>query len=315
LSLGVLAVLARVVDWRHFLTAVETADVGLLAIAYVLYVLDRALMSYKWGLLLRVHGLHVPLWQGWSIYSAASFASTFLPSTVGADMLRAAWSWRRGLRSEAAVAAVVVERAIGFLASFSLSVAAVVYLSASAAFAELAAFRWIAVALFVLAAAAVVLSFDPRVHRVMARALPGAVGRGLLRWLERFEDAYTAYRAERSVLWGFSALTLAEQIVTLAMTYLVALAIGIGVPPIYFAATCSVAFLASRLPISLDGLGILEGAVVVLLGRAGVDPAEAVAFALLSRVMAIAAYALGALCALRFTDLTLRDLRARRRAP
>lgn len=309
------AVLARAVDWRHFLTSVETADVGLLAIAYVLYVLDRALMSYKWGLLLRVHGLHVPLWQGWSVYSAASLASTFLPSTVGADLLRAAWSWRRGLRSEAAAAAVVVERAIGFLASLTLSVAAVVYLSASPPFAGLAAFRWIAVALLVLAAAAVVVSFDPRLHRVLARALPGAVGKGPLRWLDRFQSAYTGYRAAQPVLWLFAALTLAEQILTLAMTYLVALAIGIEVSPVYFAATCSVAFLLSRMPISLDGLGVLEGAVVVLLGRAGVDPAEAVAFALSSRVMAIAAYALGALCALGFTDLTLRDLRARRSPP
>ncbi|MFQ5875741.1 MAG: lysylphosphatidylglycerol synthase domain-containing protein, partial [Dehalococcoidia bacterium] len=51
--------------------------------------LDRALMTFKWARLLGARGVHLPFLRGMKIYCASMVWGLFLPSTVGADAIRA----------------------------------------------------------------------------------------------------------------------------------------------------------------------------------------------------------------------------------
>jgi uncharacterized protein (TIRG00374 family) len=93
----------------------------LLAVAAV--TLDRALMTYKWTLLLGAQGYRLPLLRGMVIYCAAMLWGSVLPGTVGADAIRAVLVMRRGLRGADAVASIIVERLVGFVAALVLGIA------------------------------------------------------------------------------------------------------------------------------------------------------------------------------------------------
>jgi uncharacterized protein (TIRG00374 family) len=306
----VIVLVIRAVEWDAFATAVRSAKISWLVAAFVVFVLDRVLMAYKWALLLRLQGLRVRLWEAWSVYSAASLAGTVLPSTVGADMLRAAWAWRKGLGSGSAVATFVVERAIGFVVGSYLTVLGLLYLGAGGYMpAGLSSLRWIALVAWAGGTLLIALSFNTRFQRAVVQRIPVRPSSRLTSRLTRFRDAYTSFGARRKPIAAFALLTLAEQVVTLFMHYLVALALGLDVSPVAFVAACAIAFFVTRLPISLDGLGVLEGSLVVLLGASGVAAAPAVALALIARILAILSYGFGAFFSVFLKDARLTDLR------
>src|SRR5690606_30666308 len=89
----------------------------ILALALVVMTLDRLLMTFKWTLLLESRGLTLPLYTGFKIYCATMVWGMFLPTTVGADALRAYLTSRRGLDGYEVTASIIVERMIGFVSA------------------------------------------------------------------------------------------------------------------------------------------------------------------------------------------------------
>jgi uncharacterized membrane protein YbhN (UPF0104 family) len=59
---------------------------------------------------------------------------------------------------------------------------------------------------------------------------------------------------------------------------------------LYFAAALPLALLISRLPISIDGIGVFEGMFIVLMSLAGLSAAQAVAIAVTSRILGTITY-------------------------
>ncbi len=87
-SIGLILLLAWIVDVNRLIVVLLSADVWLFALATLVAFADRAMMIAKWYPLLRVQGLRIPLARAARVYLAASFASMFLPTSVGADLLR-----------------------------------------------------------------------------------------------------------------------------------------------------------------------------------------------------------------------------------
>jgi hypothetical protein len=52
-----------------------------------------------------------------------------MPATIGGDMLRIAWLWRRGLPSSKSIASIALERLIGAVVALSGAAAALAYFS------------------------------------------------------------------------------------------------------------------------------------------------------------------------------------------
>jgi len=312
LTLTTLAVglVVYLVDWAAFIETLGRVEPVVLALAYGLFVADRVLMAYKWSLLLKVHAIRLPLWQSWSVYSFASLAGTVLPSTVGADALRVTWLWRGGIRVSATAASVVLERAIGLAISLALAVIALVFLMIRSGPAnEMAYPLWLAVVALGLLLLALAFPFWTGFGAMLARQRKGPLRVLLLERLSRFYEACLRYRAARGTVVAFTCLTVAENLLTFVMSYVLARALGIEVGILYFCAALAVALALARLPLTVDGLGVLEGVLLFLLALRGVAPADAVALALIGRCLNVAAYLPGALVALTSTGIGSRGLR------
>src|SRR5438309_95088 len=93
---------------------------GLASLAVIVSILDRALMTYKWTLLLKAKGIHLGLLTAMKIYCASMIWGMFLPTTVGADTIRAVSTARTGINANEVVASIVVERMFGFLSALLL---------------------------------------------------------------------------------------------------------------------------------------------------------------------------------------------------
>ena len=125
LGIGLLALAFIVLDIAPADLLSDLGEIDLVQLTLLIVpvlLLDRLLMTYKWGLLLRAAGIHIPLWELFNIYLISGFVGSFLPVSVGADMARFYQMHRKKLDSAEVAASIVIERLLGFVAVLAWAV-------------------------------------------------------------------------------------------------------------------------------------------------------------------------------------------------
>ena len=163
--------LTAFVLWRAEPSAVVEAaartDLRWIGIAILLVVGDRALMAYRWLVLLapipRVD--RPPLGAVVRIFFTSTFAGTFLPASVGGDVVRAYALARLRVSPGVAVASVVMDRLLGVLSIVLVGIVGLLLAGSR----ELWSTRAIGLSLLVAAAACAggaMVVFSARVSRL-----------------------------------------------------------------------------------------------------------------------------------------------------
>src|SRR5262245_21165313 len=110
------------VDAREFARILQSFDPRYLILAVRVITLDRILMTYKWLMLLKAQGQQLGLWRGVTIYCSSMVWEFALPTTVGADAIRAIMATKRGVNGTDVVTSIVIERLVGFLIALALGI-------------------------------------------------------------------------------------------------------------------------------------------------------------------------------------------------
>ena len=172
----VVAVTAYVL-WRArpaaVLDALVHADLKWIALAVALVVVDRTLMAYRWIVLLCPidRALRPPLSAVIRIFFVSTFAGTFLPTSIGADVVRAFGLSQLRVAPGQAVASVLMDRLLGVVSILIMGVVGLMLAQTQ----DLASIRSIEVPLLITAivsaaAGAVVFNRVCRGHRGIDRA-------------------------------------------------------------------------------------------------------------------------------------------------
>jgi serine O-acetyltransferase len=258
-------------------------------IAILAFLLDRVLMSYKWGLLLATRGYTVSLLQKLMVYCSAMMWGLALPSTVGADGIRVMLVRRFGVRVDDTLATILVERGIGFIVALLTAVGSLVVLRSmlppDAVYDHALA---LGLAGLLCALLILVFSFTSHALRSVLVLIPQRFSESkAVRMLEQLHDAYVSLACDRRRIATFSILTMTEHILMVACYALVARALEVQFNPIFVFAAVPLALLVSRLPVSLDGIGVYEGIFIAIMALGGVRPADALAVSLAARALQV----------------------------
>jgi len=253
---------------------------------------DRLLMAWKWDLLLRAWTPGLPLLRATRIYCASMVWGMFLPATVGADGIRAMSAVRGGLPANRVLASILVERGLGVLGSLLLGLAGILAVSSIGEYPpELVPVWWLGVLFLAAAAIALAASFSERIyvllHDGLLRHLRETALGGRLRSLHQ---SYREYRQRRSLLLAFLGLSILEQLVPAAAVGSLLWGLAVPIPPLYLVGAVAIAFLIARIPVSLGGLGILEGSLAVLLVFGGVPEGKALTVTLAARLAEVGSW-------------------------
>jgi uncharacterized protein (TIRG00374 family) len=270
-------------------------------------------MAYKWGLLLHVQAIRLPLWLNASIYSAATMVGTILPSTVGADAMRVLWLSRRKHDTTGVASSIFVERLAGFAVSSVLASLGAAYLIFQTGLSSpLSRALGLAVILSVALLGLLLMSFNGTFSKKLGRLVKAYAPSKVFGVLQRLNEANAAYRHAGGALLVFVLLTFVEQILNFGMNYVLARALGIEVEPTAFLAALAVTFLIIRIPITIDAIGVFEGTLFVLLLSAGLQTADVVALGVVGRILNIASFLPGAIVAFMTAGIRTGDLRGRK---
>jgi len=252
-----------------------------------LHLIDRGLMTFKWGLLLRSRGMILPFFRGLMIYCASMVWGMFLPTTVGSDAIRAYITSKTGLDSREVVASIIIERFVGFLSALLLAILSLILLTHLGNLGDRVIYAWLLGGCMMLGAILLfAVSVNQRAFDLFhEKLLHNFRHRRFTQRLREFHETYRSFVIDRRNLATFFGLTFGEQLLPIFDSWLIARGMGIDVGLLYFTVALPLALLVSRIPISIDGIGVFEGVFIVLMSLAGLSAAQAVAIAVVGRIL------------------------------
>jgi uncharacterized protein (TIRG00374 family) len=217
------------------------------------------------------------------------FVANFLPTTIGGDVLRVSRLSQTNGQAPASFASVVLERLTGFLV---LPLISLVALLSHPALLHLGTASRLAVVFsvgtLVLLVVILVLAANPRLGKRLA------ANQNWLRFVGAIHLGVDRIRRHPSVVAGVLLTAVAYQMALVLAAWAAAQALGIDLGWAPVMAFVPVVAMAQVLPISVNGLGLREGALVLLLQPLGVPTGQAVALGLMLYGMNLAVSLLGA---------------------
>ena len=285
-SLTLITWLLYRVDLSELLNSLRRANLSLFALAFAVYSLGVGLNTYRWWALLAVQGITVPFYHLLELQYIGFFFSMFLPGRTGGDVVRAYELAKGSEKKYMAVSSVLVWRLIGFSAMFGVATLAAVI----AFFVGVEALDASSVVLLAGSSLTVGLTLFVLLLRIDQVREVGFLWQPLLKLVEwvRLDDpfqqavsGFLAYTARRMALVSNLLLGMVVQIILILAWYIIALALGLNIAPIYVLLFVPLTGVIQVLPISLGGLGVREGAMVWLLGQVRVAEVVALTWSLL----------------------------------
>ena len=270
--------------WRSNPRAVAAAAAGAdwrpIAFAVLLVLVDRALMAYRWIVLLCTveRAKRPPFGALMRIFFVSTFVGTFLPASVGGDAVRAYSLARQNVGGGDAVASVFMDRILGVA---SLLVMGLVGLLLAQGHAAATPILWALAAAGTLCLATILLIFSRRTARLAARhveLVPSArlrdVGHRVLESVRK----YSAFPRELVVVLLAS---IGVQVLRIVQAYYLGRGLGIAAGPVIYFVYIPLILLVMLLPVTFNGIGTSQAAFVWSFAQAGVDAAAAFALSVL----------------------------------
>ncbi len=250
-------------------------------LAFLFFLAGQLIHVARWQVILSASGFGVPFVRLLAVNLVGMFFSNFLPSSVGGDFFKAIYI--ADARSYGRVmTATILTRYIGMMSTLILGLMAMPF----AADALRSQSWWpLCAALMAAASLAGVVLLMPGVER---RAV------ALLRWLrfperlvgilDSLVEPLRAWRSEARTITWTAGLSVAFLIIGFTLVaYFCALSVNEDLPIPSIIVIAAISSVAIALPISVNGLGVAEGAWVYLFSLLGVAPEKGLLIALLFR--------------------------------
>jgi uncharacterized membrane protein YbhN (UPF0104 family) len=264
-----IALVARAFDLRGVGAYLARVDAPTAAAVIAVGLGAVPLQTWRWMMVLDAVGSRLGFGRAFVIVLIGHFFNQTLPSTVGGDAMRMWYAYRAGIAAGDAAATVIFDRVIAVTGLLALTAGGLPWLLGlvPAGAARSAIALMVAAGFGGLAAAAALAHFP--------RLIPDwRIARGFAARARR------VLASPARVLAG-ALLSAAGFVLFSWMVYYLAQALGVRLGFVEALLLVPPVLLVSAIPVSVAGWGLREGAMVVALGFAGVEPAAAFAVSIL----------------------------------
>jgi len=276
-------------DWRQFWQMLSTASPLYVAVVFVLMVLCVSLSAWKWQSLLRIHHARFGFWALHRWYFTAMFFNNFLPTSIGGDGYRI-WRTINNDRSRtSAVLAVLIERLSGILTLLAIGF-----------FGALVG--WFSHANRLSGYFAVCGLVGIMLGLVFLYWLSVLGGLKKLRSWRRLPDKLKSVIDHLDDYWQSPAqsvqavgvISVIFHVVSLFWMSLLLVAMGDEIAFSDLALVAAILSVVAVIPVSINGIGVVDGSFIWLTGQFGVGYEAALGAMLLQRALLIPISLLGA---------------------
>jgi len=281
-SLALIGWLLRKMDWPQLKPIIQTVDPLWLLAAFASFAPVLFIVSWRWRMLLGVHGVHLRFWRVFELTMIGQLFSAFLLGTTGGDVIKIFYVARAVPQRKAAVGfTVIVDRVIGLIAmllfGMGLSITQLpILLSRPQTKFFTGMFYLVALCGFTGSLAACVGPYLLR-HRGLRSWLKS------LPYLHRGTPLFAAYETTaRALKTNVLALigSLPSHLSVALMGYCIFRALHLQGPLLIFCSILMIVNMLIALPVSIGGLGWREYLFVTFFALLGIDQEHAFTFSL-----------------------------------
>lgn len=278
ITMAVCALILWKTNWGNILRILENVDYVLAVAVFLLMILSVTISAYKWQVLLGIHDIQYPFKMLHRVYFIAVFANNFFPSSIGGDGYRIARTLGNARSRLGAVLAVFIERASGMVlllvaAAFAL---AAIYLREQDPIAG-CIFLVVVVCIVVALVGCFVVVRSGWIHRLIDGEGCPSSRKALWSCLEDFRQ-----RPMRSA-WGIGGISILFHVHTVFFYWLLIYSLGVRIDPLDLLVVIGTTTLVGFLPVTINGIGLMDGAFIVMAVHFGLDREIALSTMLLVR--------------------------------
>lgn len=226
-----------------------------------LYILSLAAATIRWRLLLPWEYSFRKLL---SLYMIGSFFSSFLPGVIGGDVVKAYYLNKDAKKISHTLASIFMDRYLGYV---SLVLIGIIAFPFSLKFFGGSPYKWVMPAIFVSFVVGSFLFFGLQLGR-------------RFRTVSEFYDYFGTLWGKPGVMVKAVLISALIQLTGFLAVAMLSRAMGQQIPFLTLFVFLPIIITITTIPISISGLGVREGAFVVLLGLIGVRSEAATSLSL-----------------------------------
>jgi hypothetical protein len=269
------ALLLATIDLEQLQAVLVGADLVWLGWGMLLAVLSILCAAWRWHILLAVADLPFRVTARVTIIS--TFFSLFLPSSIGGDVMKVVLLTPAVGEHEHLISSVLVDRLVGLGATVVVGLVAALLLPDVWGNSGL-----------IVALAGIALGFGLAVGFLLSRRLTDRLGRMVPGFLARrfgaktasVREAIYAFRQRPTLLWYAAALSLLRQLLICALAYCAGIAFHLSLGIEAYLAIIPLSVAITTLPLSINGIGLQDNALVLLFGLLGVNAVQSLSVSL-----------------------------------
>ena len=283
-------------DWSELGKILAQMNLWFFACALGIFAFSQVIVGLRWWLLLRAQSIFISLWAAVRLHYLGLFYNNFMPGSIGGDLIRAWYVTKHTDRKLEAALSVFVDRIIGLSCMVAIAVFCYLFFmrgqglvtsSDQGSFlASIAHYKWYFLWL-VLGLSVVVFVL------LLLRPSRAILGKG---WsyvrlhgasvLEKVVKAIIIYFRKPVTLLAAVALTIFVQIMVITAFCILGMNLEIDISAKYYFVFFPITWVLGAVPVSIAGVGIIEGGLRELFTRfAGVAVEKIMALALCNRVV------------------------------
>jgi len=251
---------------------------GWLAVSFSLHALGLLISAYRWQILARAQGDEIPLLYLAKSYLVGTFFNNFLPTRIGGDVVRI-WDGSRYSKSLLKSSAiVVVERFTGIMTLFIFALVASLFrLDMSRKIPVIRA----ALAVGLIGLVGVVIFFLPMFGRLLTKLPEKGFLKKIKQKIIAFRETVMAYKNQRAAFARACLWAVLLQLNVIIYYFLIGRALHIAIPFIDYFIFIPIVLLIQIIPITINGLGLREGAYIEIFNFYGIGPETAFSFSII----------------------------------
>lgn len=249
-----------------------------------LFFASIVIASFRLRILLSAQGIKLNIAKIAKLTLLGYFFSSFLPTSVGGDVVKALYISSESKKPISSYTAVFMDRFLGMSTIFLM--ATVALLLSARAFSLRG--KWLLPALLGASVLTLAFFFDKRMARKLSRLLGPMIPGRLKKKLQNIYEAMHNFKGHKSAIAGSALISIAGQITAFSSVYVFGLGLGSHIPFKVVLLAMPIASIVSMVP-SLYGTGPREAAVLMILSPfMGREKALAIALLWLGVLLATA---------------------------
>lgn len=262
-------ILFRKIDINNLLNLIKQINftnlvfIWMISISFVIFPALRTFTGFRYLI-----NDKLSLWEAYQYFLVGMFYNNILPSSIGGDVARIYLLYKKSQAIYKASSIVIFERLVGSVATITISLMGALFIFH---LEGLGIFLYYIIIVASVIGVIFFILFNPYLISRIVR----------FNKVKQFLQAIQEFKKSQLLILKIFFFSLCYQLADIFVAFLFSRLIKIDISFVYFLVFIPLVYIITMLPITINGLGLRENLLVVLLGLVAVAPSSAVLLSLL----------------------------------